>query len=54
MNRVYALLFIVVGVLFWLGWRSRQKNQMLATALFTASAVLFLILLGGFFGIIGA
>ena len=52
-NRAYALLFIFVALMFWLGWRTRRENSLLSLALFTASIVLTLLLLGGFFGLIG-
>ena len=54
MNRAYALLLIVVAVLFWLGWRARKENPLLATGLFTAAAVTAVLLVLGFFGVIGA
>lgn len=53
MHRGLFFLFIIVGVLFYLGYRSRRFNKTLALALYAASVSLLLLLLAGFFGLVG-
>jgi len=48
---ILFVLFIVL--MFYLGIRIRKANSMLATALFAASGMLLLILLGAVTGLIG-
>ncbi|GEM_PF-7110933 len=53
MNRVIVLLILVCLLLAWLGWRLRGDHPYLATVLFTVSAVLAILIVGGMTGLIG-
>lgn len=53
MQRVLFIVLIVVGLMLWFAIRSRRTNKTLSTALFAASAAIMLLVIGGFFGIIG-
>lgn len=52
MNRGYALLYLITALLFYFGWRSRKDNRLLSTALFTAAAIVTVLLIGGHFGLL--
>lgn len=49
MNRGILLLFLLVVVLAWLGFRVRERNLTIATVLWAASAALLIIVLAGLF-----
>ncbi len=52
MNRGYALLYLIAGLLFYFGWKSKKVNTLLSTALFTTAALVTALLIGGHFGLL--
>lgn len=54
MLRVTLITMVVLPLLLWFGFQAKLKNQqLLAVGLFTVAAVYVLLLIGGFFGVIG-
>ncbi len=53
MRRAIVLLILASLALAWLGWRLRGDHPYLATVLFTVSAVLAILIVGGLTGLIG-
>ncbi len=54
MPRVFIISIIILGLLVGLGIMAKQANlKTISTAFFAAAGVYVLILLGGFFGLIG-
>ena len=54
MLRVTLISLVVLPLLLWFAFQAKQKKQsLLSVGLFTMAAVYILLLLGGFFGIVG-
>lgn len=54
MPRVVIISIVVLSALLWFGYKAKQSDQKtLSAALFTAAGVYALILIAGFFGLIG-
>ncbi len=53
MQRVFLIAIILVVVLFWLGRRWRDELPYLAVAANVAAVILLLLIIGGFFGLVG-
>jgi len=54
MPRVVIISFIILSALIWFAYKAREsKFQTLSIALFTAACVYVLLLIAGFFGLIG-
>jgi len=54
MLRVILITIVVLPLLLWFAYQARLKNQqLLSVGLFTAAAIYTLLLIGGFFGVVG-
>jgi hypothetical protein len=53
MHRGLFIAIIIVALMVWLAFRVRKTNQILSVALFTASTVFSLLIVGAFTGLIG-
>lgn len=53
MHRGLFLLIVLVGILFFVGYRVRNTSKGLSLALYAASVSLLLLLIAGFFGLVG-
>lgn len=54
MLRVTLISLVVLPLLFWFAFQAKQKNQpLLSVGLLTAAAMYVLLLIGGFFGVVG-
>ena len=53
MHRGLFIAIIIVVFMMWLAFRVRKTNQILSVALFTASTVVSVLILGAFTGLIG-
>ena len=54
MLRIAVISLVVLPLLLWFAIKARQQKQsLLSVGLFTLSAVYTLLLIGGFFGVVG-